>query len=270
MNRYLDHAVLKPEMTFSKAREAIQSGIDHKVKTVCVRPCDLELAVSMCEGTETQVCVVLGFPHGTGLSAVKALEAELYANQGAHEIDMVINYGQVRSGLWDFVESDVRAVSDVTRARGLVLKVILETAVLTPAEILTATELCAASGADYVKTSTGFNGGGATEEAINLMLKASRGRIKVKASGGIRDAETASKYIELGCERLGVNYTSTPAICGRESSAATTCDGEASAKETSGGEAFAETGDGEACVTVTCGEDASAAAAVSTPKSSEY
>lgn len=214
-NRYLDHAVLKPEMTQEEAREAIRLGIDYRVKTVCVRPCDIDMAVEMCKGTETEVSCVLAFPHGTTLSQVKAYEAQLYIEKGVSEIDMVANYGYIRSGLWDEVEKDIRAVADVTRKAGVGLKVILETSQLNTEEIAKATECAIRAGADFVKTSTGFYGAGATPEAVEAMVRASRGRIQVKASGGIRNAEQAKMFLDMGASRLGNGYSSTPVICGK-------------------------------------------------------
>ena len=121
INRYLDHAVLKPEMTQDEARDAIQLGIDYKVRTVCVRPCDIDMAVEMCRDTDTEVSCVLAFPHGNTLSEVKASEADLYIQKGVHEIDMVVNYGYIRSKLWDKVEEDIRAVASVTGQAGITL-----------------------------------------------------------------------------------------------------------------------------------------------------
>lgn len=213
MSRYLDHAVLKPDMKRQEVAEAIQLGIDYKVKTVCLMPCYIDLALEMCSGTETGVSCVLGFPHGNGLSAVKAAEAQLYTALGVDEIDMVANYSFIKSEEWDLVREDIQAVTAVTKPAGVLLKVILETALLTPEEIVRATEAAIEAQADFVKTSTGFNGGGASEEAVGIMLRTAKGRIQVKASGGIRSAKTAQRYIALGCQRLGNNYSSTPAIC---------------------------------------------------------
>ena len=213
INRYLDHAVLVPQMTREEAVAAIKLGIDYQVKTVCVRPCDIDLAVAMCIGTQTGVSCVLGFPHGTHCTESKAAEAALYCKKGVAEIDMVANYGWIRSGLWDDVRADIKAVVDVAHAHHVLVKVIFETAQLTPEQITQATEISIEAGADFVKTSTGFNGEGATEEAVALMLKTAAGRIKVKPSGGIRDAVRAKLFIAMGADRLGINGTSTPAIC---------------------------------------------------------
>lgn len=210
--RYIDHAVLKPEMSRDEAKKAILDGIELSVKTVCVRPCDIDFAVTLCKGSKTEVSCVLNFPHGCALSDSKAYEASLYVKKGVAEIDMVANYGYIRSGLWDLVLSDIKAVSGITKQAGVLLKVIFETCTLSVEEIKKTTEICMAAGADFVKTSTGFHNKGATEEAVKAMLDAAKGRIKVKASGGIRDLETAQKYISLGCERLGVGYSTTPIL----------------------------------------------------------
>ena len=213
MNRYLDHAILKPEMTRQEVIDAIQLGIEYKVRTVCVRPCDIELAVAMCMGTETEVSCTLAFPHGCTMSAVKADEARRYIAAGVHEIDMVTNYGFIRSGMWDEVTADIRAVAEVTQPAGVPLKVIFETAFLTLDEIKRTVQCAIDAGADFVKTSTGFGGEGATEEKVQAMLDAAQGRIKVKPSGGIRDRARAEMFIEMGAQRIGNGYTSTQAIC---------------------------------------------------------
>ena len=213
INRYLDAAVLYPELERDKAREAIQSIIEFECRTACIRPCDIAMAVELCRDSATDVCVVLGFPHGCGLSRVKALEAQAYLDEGVDEIDMVVNYGFVRSGLWDLVEEDIRAVSHVTREHSILLKVILETTELTTEQIKRATECAVAAQADYVKTSTGFASGGASIEAVKVMLEAADGRIEVKASGGIRDFSQAQAYIDMGVSRLGVGYPAVAPIC---------------------------------------------------------
>ena len=214
ISRYLDGAVLYPELEKEKAHAAIQAVIDYRCRTVCVRPCDIEMAVDLCHNSATEVCAVLNFPHGSGLSMVKTFEAQCYLESGVREIDMVANYGYIRSGAWDLVEQDIRGVSALTGPRGVVLKVILETSELAPAEISRAVDCAVAARADYVKTSTGFASGGATAEAVRAMLEAARGRIEVKASGGIRTLGQARSYIAMGAARLGVGYTSLEAICG--------------------------------------------------------
>ncbi|MGI6123011.1 MAG: deoxyribose-phosphate aldolase [Acetivibrionales bacterium] len=214
--RYIDHAVLKPEMSREEAKKAILEGVKFSVRTVCVRPCDIDLAVDLCKGSQTEVSCTLGFPHGDGMTEVKAYEASLYVKKGITEIDMVANYGYIRSGLWDLVLSDIKAVADITKQAGVLLKVIFETCTLSDEEIKKTTEICIEAGADFVKTSTGFHNKGATDEAVKAMIEAAKGRIKVKASGGIRDLETAKKYLDFGCERLGVGYSTTPVLVSGE------------------------------------------------------
>lgn len=213
INRYLDHAVLKPEMTRDEATEQMKIGVRYNVRTICVRPADIELAKDISNGTDTQVSCVLAFPHGTALSAGKADEARRYIGLGVDEIDMVVNYGFIRSGLWDLVEEDIRAVTAVAAGAGVKVKTIFETACLSISEIARATEVAVWAQADFVKTSTGFGPGGATKEAVQAMLDAGKGRIGVKPSGGIRDLATAQMFVEMGATRLGVGSTSTPVIC---------------------------------------------------------
>ncbi len=220
LNTYLDHAVLVPQMTRSEAEQWIRSGIQYQVKTVCVRPCDIDMAVALCKGTQTGVSCALGFPHGNVCTESKAAEAKLYCAKGVAEIDMVANYGWIRSGLWDEVRTDIKAVVDIAHENKVAVKVIFETSQLTLDEIARTTEICIEAGADFVKTSTGFNGEGAKEDAVALMVKTAAGRIKVKPSGGIRDAARAQMFVDMGADRLGVNGSSTPAICGTTSPAA--------------------------------------------------
>jgi deoxyribose-phosphate aldolase len=215
ITRYIDHSVLKPEMTRAAAYEAIRYGVENRTRTVCVRPCDIEIAVELCRGSETDPCCVLAFPHGCVPPEVKAFEASVYIGKGIKEIDMVANFGFINSGMWDEVRKDIMAVSELTRKAGVILKVIFETCTLSVNEIRRATETAIESGADFIKTSTGFHSGGATPEAVRTMVEAAKGRIGVKASGGIRDRETALKYIEMGCTRIGAGYTSTPALLGK-------------------------------------------------------
>lgn len=220
--RYLDHAVLKPDLSEKEAIDAIELGVKYEVRTVCVRPCDIELAQRICSGTTTEVCVVLGFPHGTQLTATKVAEAQEFASLRVAEVDMVANYGKIRSGDWDYVRADIAAVAEALKPSGIPLKVIFETSTLSLEEIRKATEVSIEAGADFVKTSTGFNGAGATVEAVQAMLETAGGRVKVKPSGGIRTAAEARRYIEMGAARLGVGFSSTPALCDVEATPAPT------------------------------------------------
>ncbi len=213
INRYIDAAILRPELTPAEVAAEIQSMVDLDIHTLCVRPADIDLALRLSQGTRTAVGTVLSFPLGYGHPQVKTKEAEAYVAMGVAEIDMVVNYGLVRAGDWDAVQADIAAVAGVTRPGGVILKAILETSELELDAIAGATEAAIAAGADYVKTSTGFASGGATVEAVRMMLGTARGRIKVKASGGIRDLAAARMYLAMGCERLGVGSSSTPALC---------------------------------------------------------
>lgn len=213
INRYLDHAILNPEFTIEEIKEKIAEGIKYGVQTVCVRGCDIPLAVEMCKGTRTNVGCVLDFPHGHGGKEAKAALAEIYTKQGAKEVDMVINYGYAKSGAWDKVEEEIRVVCEKVHKKDGIVKVIFETSQLTLEEIAEATRRCIAAKADFVKTSTGFNGVGATEEAVKVMLETADGRIKVKPSGGIRDYDSARMFLAMGAERLGVGSSSTAKIC---------------------------------------------------------
>lgn len=213
LNRYLDAALLKPEMTLEEVRDALRLCLRYNTRTACVRPCDIGIAREMLAGSEVGTCVVLGFPHGVQLTESKADEARRYVDMEVDEIDMVANFGRVRSGEWDLVEADIAAVTAVARPAGIPVKVIFETAQLDAGMISRLVGACIRAKADFVKTSTGFNGPGATEEAVRIMLEAAAGRIEVKPSGGIRDAATARTFIEMGAARLGVGYTSVPALC---------------------------------------------------------
>lgn len=214
INRYIDHAVLKPEMTRDEAKAAIKLGVEYQTRTVCVLPCDIELAQSLCQGTTTEVSTVLAFPHGVSRTETKVAEAEAFARLGIAEVDMVANYGFIKSKDWSAFEADIEGVFGVLSPSDTPLKVILETAALEPDEIAEATRRCAAIGVAFVKTSTGFGPGGANVEAVETMLSAAKDKTKVKASGGIRNYADARRFIDLGCHRLGVGFSTTPVLCG--------------------------------------------------------
>ena len=213
ISRYLDHAVLKPNMTIAEARREMEIGVEYKVKSICVRPCDIALAKQIAAGSETDVSCVLAFPHGCILPASKADEAKRYVDLGVNEIDMVVNYGLIRSGEFDALCEDIKAVTDIAKSAGVGVKTIFETSQLTLEEVAFATKAAIEAGADFVKTSTGFTGEGATEEVVKVMLETADGRIKVKPSGGIRDFARAEMFVNMGVHRLGVGSSSTPIIC---------------------------------------------------------
>lgn len=206
--RYFDAAILKPDMTDEQVDAAIRECIDLDAYSVCVRGCDIEKAVRMTRGTNTCVSCVLDFPYGYGGAEAKRATARAYAKMGVEDIDMVMNYGYARSGAWDKVEEEIRGVVEEAHAQKVNVKVIFEISQLSIEQIRKATEVAISAGADFVKTSTGFNGGGATFEAVQAMIETAAGRAKVKPSGGIRDYETARKYVDMGAARLGVGFSS--------------------------------------------------------------
>lgn len=214
LNQTLDAAILKPEMSRSDVQAALELCIPYRPRTFCVRPSDLADVRPVCQRHGIGLCVVLGFPHGDQLPVSKADEARRYVEAGVDEIDMVANFGWVRSGRWDEVKADIQGVVAVTRPAGIPLKVIFESVHLTLDEVRTLVEVCIEAGADFVKTSTGFNGEGASPEVVRCMVDTAAGRIQVKPSGGIRNREMAEAYLAMGATRLGVGYSSVPALCG--------------------------------------------------------
>ncbi len=172
------------------------------VGCLCVKSCDVKFAAESLEGAETVVAAVVGFPHGNTLGTLKAMEAQLAVAQGAQEIDMVINVSALKDGDTEMVTDEIHAV--VTASYPAPVKVILETALLTTAEIRKGVACATKAGAAFVKTSTGFASGGASPETVRTIITAAKGKIKVKASGGIRTREAAEAYLAMGCARLGV------------------------------------------------------------------
>ncbi len=203
----IDHAALKPELTEEELTRACRMGRAFGIASVCVRPCDVARARKILEGGDTCVSTVIGFPHGANRTQTKVLEAKLAIADGADELDMVLNIGRLLSGDESAVAEDIEAVAAVTQKEGAFLKVILEICFLSPAQIERATEIARDAGANFVKTSTGFGPGAATPEAVRIMLNAAQKTIGVKASGGIRDYQTAVQYLNLGCRRLGTSAT---------------------------------------------------------------
>jgi len=199
----IDHTLLKPNATQEEVGKLCEEAKKYCFASVCINPAYVPLAAQLLRGSGVRVCTVIGFPLGSTTPTVKAIEARDAIANGADEIDMVINVGAVKSGNYALVLDDIRAVRDATR--GKVLKVIIETAYLTREEKVKACELSKEAGADFVKTSTGFGPGGATVEDIALMRSVVGPTMGVKASGGIRDQETALKMVEAGATRIGAS-----------------------------------------------------------------
>ena len=203
----IDHAALKPSMTDDDIRENCELGLKYGVASVCVRPTDVPLAHEMLKDSDVKVSVVVGFPHGTARSETKALEARLAIEDGAQEIDMVMNVGKFLSGDYDLVQKEIEAVVAEAKPKGVLVKVIMETCYLSNEQVVKACRISEAAGADYVKTSTGFGDGPATPEVVDIMIKTVGETMKIKPSGGIRSWETAVGYLKQGADRLGVGST---------------------------------------------------------------
>lgn len=201
--RFIDHTLLKPDATAGQVRRLCAEAREHRFCAVCVNPCHVPLAAAELEGTGVLVATVIGFPLGATLARAKAAEAAAAVELGAGELDMVMNIGALRDGRDDIVRDDIAAV--VAAARGRPVKVIIETCLLTDAEKRRATGLAIEAGAAFVKTSTGFSTGGATEPDVRLLAGAAAGRVGVKASGGIRDLAAARLMLAAGATRLGTS-----------------------------------------------------------------
>lgn len=204
LNKYIDHTLLKADATPDQVKKICAEAREYGFKSVCVNSCYAKLVSTELADSNVLTCCVVGFPLGAMMTEAKANEALCAANAGAQEIDMVINIGMAKAGAWDFVESDIRAVVEAVRGRAIV-KVIIETCLLTDDEKRRACECAVAAGAHFVKTSTGFSTGGATAEDIALMRATVGPDIGVKASGGIRTRNDAIRMIEAGANRIGAS-----------------------------------------------------------------
>lgn len=203
LNKYIDHTILKATASSSDVQKLCEEAIEHEFYSVCVNGCYVADAKHLLQGTDVKVAAVVGFPLGAMTTAAKVFEAKDAVENGASEIDMVINVAKLKDGEFEFVENEIRQIKEAIGDN--VLKVIIETCYLTDEEKVKACELSLAAKADFVKTSTGFGTGGATYEDVKLMKSVVGDNAKVKASGGVRDKETAQKYVDLGAERLGTS-----------------------------------------------------------------
>lgn len=203
----IDHAVLKPMQTDADIVKNAKMCAARGVGSLCVRPSDVKLAADTLKGSQCVPSCVIGFPHGANRPETKAFEAKLAIEDGAKELDMVLNVGKFLSGDDAWVKRDIEGVVAAAKPKKILVKVILETCLLTHEQIAKACKIAEAAGADFVKTSTGFNGDGANPQVIDVMLKTVGKTMKVKASGGVRTWETAVAYLKQGCSRLGVAST---------------------------------------------------------------
>src|SRR5690606_39902169 len=201
---YIDHTLLKPESTESQVIQLCKEAAEFKFASVCVNPTWVETAAAELAGTEVKVCTVIGFPLGASTPETKAFETTDAISKGAGEIDMVLNVGALKSGNTDHVKKDIEAVVNAAKGKAIV-KVILETCLLTDEEKAAASRLSKEAGADFVKTSTGFSTGRATVEDVKLMRETVGPDLGVKASGGVRSLEDVQAMIEAGATRIGAS-----------------------------------------------------------------
>ena len=205
--KVIDHSLLKPELTEQDVMDGCKLAAKYNTATVCVKPCHVRIAAKILKGSDVKVSTVVGFPHGSNLTAVKVAEANAAIDDGAVELDMVLNIGQLRSGKDDYVQADIQAVCEAAHARGAKVKVIVENAYLTDEQKIQACKLSEAAGADWVKTSTGFAPSGATLEDLRLMRATVSEEVQVKAAGGVRTLDALLAVIDVGVTRCGATAT---------------------------------------------------------------
>ena len=203
LNRYFDHTLLKPDASSNGIITLCQEAKEYHFASVCVNPDFVPLAAKQLEGTDVKVCTVIGFPLGANMPEIKALEAKRAILDGATEVDMVLNISKAKEGDYDYVEKEIALIKEA--CGDILLKVILETCLLTDEEIVCCCKAAMRAKADYVKTSTGFSKGGATVHAVALMRQTVGDALGVKASGGIHTKEEALAMIEAGASRIGAS-----------------------------------------------------------------
>ena len=205
LNSFIDHTLLKADATVEQITKLCQEAREYNFASVCVNSCWVRLCSELLRGSGVAVCTVVGFPLGAMIPEAKAFEAEAAIENGATEIDMVINIGALKSKDYRMAAKDIQVVCDAVHQHGALLKVIIEACLLTKEEKVIACLLAKNAGADYVKTSTGFSTGGATVEDVELMRKIVGDEMGVKAAGGIRDKKTAEAMLDAGADRLGAS-----------------------------------------------------------------
>lgn len=205
LNKYFDHTILKADATLSQVEKLCKEALEYDFYSVCVNSCYVKACRNHLADSDVKIAAVVGFPLGACTTLTKAFETEEACKDGASEIDMVINVGALKDGKTDYVLEDISAVVQAAHKHNALVKVIIETCLLSDDEKVTACKLSEKAGADFVKTSTGFSTGGATAEDIALMKSVVGDRLQVKASGGIRDYQTTMKMIEAGADRIGAS-----------------------------------------------------------------
>ena len=205
LSGYIDHTLLRPDCTTEDIEQLCKEARQHEFAAVCVPPFHVKRAADFCEGSPVAVATVIGFPMGYASTPSKIEEIKRAIDEGATEIDAVINICAVKSGNWNHVANDIDSMTTATHLKGKQIKIILETALLTTAEIERVVGICLDKEVEYLKTSTGFNGGGATLEVVELLRNLAGGKAKIKASGGIRSRWDAEQFIKAGADRIGTS-----------------------------------------------------------------
>ena len=207
--KMIDHSLLNPTLTVKELERGLQIALDYDVASVCIVPYYLNRCAEALAGSTVKASTTIGFPHGGHATAIKVAEAQQALADGGEELDMVVNIGQVLSGGWNYVREDIRAVIAVTHAHGQKIKVIFENCYLNDAQKIRLCEICGELDADWVKTSTGYGTGGATDADLILMREHSPAHVRVKAAGGVRTLDRLLEVRALGVTRVGATRTAT-------------------------------------------------------------
>jgi len=207
--KMIDHSLLNPIMTWDELEAGCQLAVDYDVASCCIMPYALKRCAEILAGSTVKASTTIGFPHGGHTTAVKVAEAERALDDGGQELDMVVNISKVLSGDWDYVRADIAAVVEAAHARGQKAKVIFENCYLDDAHKIRLCEICGELGADWVKTSTGYGTGGATDHDLKLMRQHSPPHVQVKAAGGVRTLDRLLEVRALGVTRVGASRTAT-------------------------------------------------------------
>ncbi len=205
--KMIDHSLLQPSLTDEELEAGCQLALQYDVASVCIQPYYLKRCAEILAGSTVKASTTIGFPHGGHRTSIKIAEAEAALDDGGEELDMVVNIGKVKSGDWDYVAQDIKAVNDAAVARGQIVKVIFENCFLSDDEKIRLCEICGQFGVAFVKTSTGYGDGGATIEDLTLMRKHSPNHVQVKAAGGVRDLDKLLEVRALGVTRVGASRT---------------------------------------------------------------
>jgi deoxyribose-phosphate aldolase len=214
--KMIDHSLLNPTLTQDELETGIRLALDYDVASVCIMPYYLKRCAEMLKGSTVKASTTIGFPHGGHTTAIKLAEAEQALADGGEELDMVVNISQVLSGQWDYVADEIRAVTGITHAAGQRIKIIFENCYLNDDQKIMLCKICGEIGVDWVKTSTGYGSGGATDDDLKLMRKHSPAHVQVKAAGGVRDLDRLLAVRSLGVTRCGATRTATMLDAARE------------------------------------------------------